>query len=190
VEIAFHLCKSDNEMTKDFFPPGTILIKTEKGISTLQDRASLSSRLRLVLIMVDGTTPVKVQQEKVAALGAPEDALKLLFKQELISVSVMGTVSPAPIAAAAVATPAVEPATSGPDLRTLTEAKSLLRYCIRNCAGFMHAKSLNAALDNAHGPQAILEFSSQLSERVQGPMVERTQERVNTLLGSGAGNNR
>jgi hypothetical protein len=179
-------------MTKDFFPPGTILIKTEKGISALQDRASLSSRLRLVLIMVDGTTPAKVQQQKVAALGAPENALMLLFEQELISVSVEGITSPAPAVAAAavVAAPAVEPAASEPDSRTLTEAKSLLRYCIRNCAGNMHAKSLNAALDNAHGPQAILEFSSQLSERVQGPMVERTQERVNALLGGGARSNR
>jgi hypothetical protein len=140
--------------------------------------------------MVDGTTPVKVQQQKVAALGAPENALMLLFEQELISVSVAGTVSPAPVEAAAVAAPSIEPAIGEPDSRALTEAKSLLRYCIRNCAGFMHAKSLNAALDNAHGPQAILEFSSQLSERVQGPMVERTQERVNALLGSGARNNR
>jgi len=59
--------------------------KTAAGQKELQTRAlKLSSKLRSVLILIDGNLSVAELKEKAALIGAPEDCLEQLHRAGLI----------------------------------------------------------------------------------------------------------
>ena len=66
-------------------PAATVFVKSRAGVEEMKGRKlKLDSRLRTLLILVDGTKPVAVLNDEAAALGAPADALEQLEGQGLI----------------------------------------------------------------------------------------------------------
>lgn len=90
---------------------GTRLIKTAKGREEIEHRRfKLASKMRTLLILVDGTRSLEELTNDGRRLGAPEDALILLMKE--------GFVAPVTGAVASVVEPVPGPAPGGSDAAT------------------------------------------------------------------------
>jgi hypothetical protein len=64
---------------------GAIYIKTRAGMEEVRNRKlKLPSKLRTVLILIDGTKPALILKEEAATLGAPADFLEILVQQGLV----------------------------------------------------------------------------------------------------------
>jgi hypothetical protein len=90
-----------------------IFDKTVKGQEEIATRKhGLPSRLRSLLVLVDGKTTVEALIKKVAGLGLNEESIAELLEQEFIAPHGEGVAVPpaAPSATAASATPAATPA--------------------------------------------------------------------------------
>lgn len=77
----------------------SIYDKTDKGREEIATRKyHLPSRLRSLLVMVDGKQTAADLLKKVATLGLDENSIQDLIDQELIGVTVSAELSPAPLA--------------------------------------------------------------------------------------------
>ncbi len=181
-------------MSEGIISPDTIFTKTPAGQAEVQHRTlGLPIRLRALLVMVDGTSNAASLIQRADTLGAGEQLLSELWTKGLIAD--MSGRSPPPAATAgnaanpqpaAGAAPAAAQAPV-PSSQNLSEAKSLLRYCVRNGAGMWESRSLNKALDSAHTRQELLDCMHLIAERLSSGsnagLVERMRQDVLNLLG-------
>jgi hypothetical protein len=170
-----------------------IYVKTAKGDEEIQSRAHrLPARMRVLLFMIDGVSPAREWVEKASLLGNGEDLLNKLLVQGFIKDSRDNGMLPAitrqapPPAKKPSALPP-SPAETPPDLtKRLSEAKSIMRYCVRNCAGFSDSRTLNKMLDQAHDKNELLGCLNAIAEKLdngpQSAMVGKIREQVTVLL--------
>jgi hypothetical protein len=179
--------------------PELIFAKTTKGVEEIAHRTHrLPNRLRTLLVMVDGASTAKLLQEKAAAIGKADELLHELWTQGFIGDSQGTAAAPFPAGQKPSAQPgngahlpaeaAAKPGT--PILsstQSLAEAKSLLRYCVRNGAGLWDSRALNKALDQAHNREQMLAcvdlVAVKLADGPAAAMVVEMRTQVRTLLG-------
>jgi hypothetical protein len=181
-------------MSERIISPDTIFTKTPAGQAEVQHRTlGLPIRLRALLVMVDGTSNAASLIQRAGTPGAGEQLLAELWIKGLIAdasgripvapeaAGDAANLPPAPVAASAAAEP------QAPSAQHLAEAKSLLRYCIRNGAGMWESRSLNKALDSAHTREELLACMHLIAERLSSGsnagLVDRMRQDVLNLLG-------
>lgn len=180
--------------------PELIFAKTTKGVEEIAHRTHrLPNRLRTLLVMVDGASTARLLQEKAAAMGQGEELLHELWTEGFIGDSQGTAAAPSP----AVKKPSEQPGANGTPVlvaaaakpgtpiisttQSLAEAKSLLRYCVRNGAGLWDSRALNKALDQAHNREQMLAcvdlVAAKLANGPSAAMVAEMRTQVHTLLG-------
>ena len=183
-----------------------IYVKTSKGEEEIQNRAHhLPARIRALLFMIDGVRPAFEWIEKAALLGGGEEWLQQLVSQGFIRDSHGSGTHPAAVKQAAaplekkpVAAPPIRaaqptraaPSTPAPpsadQTKRLADAKSIMRYCVRNCTGFGDSRALNKILDQAHDKDELLDCLNAIAEKLdngpQAAMVSKMREQVLALL--------
>jgi len=110
---------------------GTLYRKTERGAAEVKDRKlKLGSRLRTMLILVDGALPEFMLKEDAQRLGAPPDFLQQLLAAGLIEAVAGG--APAPAAKAAEGAAA---AGAADEFMLFREAKNFMNTTIVDALG-------------------------------------------------------
>jgi hypothetical protein len=70
--------------------------------------------------------------------------------------------------------------------KRLSDAKSIMRYCVRNCTGFGDSRALNKLLDKAYGKVELRDCLNTIAEKLdngpQAAMVGKMREQVMALL--------
>ena len=165
--------------------PDVIYIKTAKGQAEIQNRAyHMPPRIRALLLMIDGLRTASDWIEQVSRIGGGEDWLQYLLAQGFIRDI---NEPEAEREAAAEKSAAVEKAAPSPELiKRLTEAKAIMRYCVRNCTGFEDSRALNKLLDLAHSQNELLNCLNAIVKKLEnGPqaaMIGKMREQVLVLL--------
>ncbi len=176
-----------------------IYVKTKKGEEEIQNRSHhLPARIRALLFMIDGVRPALEWIEKAALLGGSAEWLQLLVSQGFIRDSRGVVTQPAvtkqtaalekkPSAAPPAKAPSSNPAPPSADqTKRLADAKSIMRYCVRNCTGFGDSRALNKILDQAHDKGELLDCLNAIAEKLdngpQAAMVSKMREQVLALL--------
>lgn len=178
---------------KKTISPSVVYVKTSKGQAEIHNRAyHMPPRIRALLLMIDGSRPASEWIEQAMRMGGGEDWLQYLLSQGFIRDSEEAETLPEPpiVKKADAVAELQAPITSTLDLTELTEhlreAKSIMRYCVRNCTGFGDSRVLNKLLDQSHNREELIHCLNSIVEKLkdgpQAAMITKMREQVMALL--------
>ncbi|MFZ6722858.1 hypothetical protein [Undibacterium sp. Ji49W] len=181
----------------------TVIIydKTEKGREEIATRKhQLASRLRTLLVMVDGKHTKDDIMKKVSGLGLTEQNMQELLEQDfIIEIAVQAApatveIMPTPVAPTTSATASVPASASAPSLPAMTDAErfqalyNFFNETIKSAIG-LRGYGLQLKVERASNIDDFRELRQAYVEAVQkakGPEMARSlRDRLDQLLNDG-----